>query len=62
MHGSLHLILANESIRARNDAARQARLAASVRGPFTSLAARVAAAHGLPPRAASGTPASLRSG
>ena len=60
MHGSLHLILANESIRTRHAAARKARAAASVRGPFTTLAARVAAAHGLPPRAAPGTPASLR--
>ena len=55
MHGSLHLILANESVRTRHAAAREARLAAAVRGPFTTLAARVAAAHGVPPRAAKGT-------
>jgi hypothetical protein len=60
MHGSLHLILANESIRTRDAAAREARLAASVRGPFSTLAARVVAAHGLPPRAVPGTAASLR--
>ena len=55
MHGSLHMIFATESDRARREAAKQARLAASVRGTFTTLAARVAAAHGLPPRAAPGT-------
>ena len=54
MHGSLHLILADVSNRNRQAAAREARRAASIRGPFTTLAARVAAAHGLPPRAAPG--------
>jgi hypothetical protein len=57
MHGSLHLILADVSNRNRQAQAREARLAASVRGPFTSLAARLAAAHGLPPRGAPGTDA-----
>ena len=55
MHGSLHLIVADVTYRNRQAAAREARRAASVRGAFTSLAARVAAAHGLPPRAAPGT-------
>ena len=55
MHGSLHLILADVTYRNRQAAAREARRAASVRGAFTSLAARVAAAHGLPQRAAPGT-------
>jgi len=52
MHGSLHLILANESLRTRQDAARQARLMDSVRRPFSAVAERVVAAHGIPPRAA----------
>jgi hypothetical protein len=55
MHGSLHLILATESQRSRQAAAGEARLAASLRRPFAAIAARVAAAHGIPPRAAPGT-------
>jgi hypothetical protein len=55
MPGSLHLILADESHRSRQAAARDARLAASLRRPFAAVAARVAAAHGIPPRAAPGT-------
>ena len=57
MHGSLHLILATESDRSRRADAKRARLAASARSrrPLATLAARVAAAHGLPPRAAPGT-------
>ena len=55
MHGSLHLILAHESARSRHAAARKARLAASTRRPFATIAARVVAAHGIPPRAAPGT-------
>jgi hypothetical protein len=51
MHGSLHLILATESERSRQAAGREARLAASIRRPFATVAARVAAAHGIPPRA-----------
>jgi hypothetical protein len=55
MHGSLHLILATESDRSRQAAAKEARLAASFRRPFAAIAAKVAAAHGIPPRAAPGT-------
>jgi hypothetical protein len=61
MHGSLHLILAHESARSRQAAGREARLVASSRRPFAALAGRLAAAHGIPPRAAPGQPvASLR--
>jgi hypothetical protein len=61
MHGSLHLILANESARARNEEAREARRAGSVRRPLAALASRIAAAHGIPPRVAPGqSAASLR--
>jgi hypothetical protein len=61
MHGSLHLILAHESARSRQAAGREARLLASIRGPLAGLAARLAAVHGIPPRAAPGQPAaSLR--
>lgn len=60
MHGSLHLILANESLRVRLDDAREARRSASIRRPFAAIATRVARAHGIPPRAAPGTAASLR--
>jgi len=62
MHGSLHLILANESARSRLAAGREARRVASIRRPLAALAERVAAAHGIPPRAAPGRPtaASLR--
>jgi len=55
MHGSLHVILAHESARVRSTDAREARLAASIRRPFAAIASRVAAAHGVPPRAAPGT-------
>ena len=55
MHGSLHLILATESDRSRRADASQARLVASLRRPLATLASRVAAAHGVPPRAAPGT-------
>jgi hypothetical protein len=60
MHGSLHLIMATESHRARHAAARDARLAASLPSRFATILARVspravAAAHGIPPRAAPGT-------
>jgi len=55
MHGSLHLILAHESARGRQLDAREARRAAAFRRPFAAFAARVAAAHGIPPRAAPGT-------
>ena len=55
MHGSLHLIYATESDRTRRAAAAKARQAASVRRPFAALAGRLAAAHGIPPRAAPGT-------
>ena len=55
MHGSLHLILAHESARVRQSEARDARRAASIRRPFAAFAARVASAHGVPPRAAPGT-------
>jgi hypothetical protein len=54
MHGSLHLILANESARTRQAEAREARLATSIRRPLAALAGRIAAAHGIPPRAAPG--------
>ncbi len=61
MHGSLHLILATESERSRQAEAREARLSASIRRPFASLTGRLAAAHGIPPRAAPGQrAASLR--
>jgi hypothetical protein len=59
MHGSLHLILANESTRARLDDAGRARRLASIRRPVATLATRVARAHGIPPRAHPGTAASL---
>ena len=61
MHSSLHNILAVETTRAREADARKARLAASTRRPFSLLVEWVAAAHGIPPRAAPGQrPASLR--
>lgn len=61
MHGSLHLILANESARTRQTAGREARRAASIRRPLAAIVGRLAAAHGIPPRAAPGqTAASLR--
>ena len=52
MHGSLHLIYATESDRSRRAAAEQARQASKFRRP---LFRAIAAAHGIPPRAASGT-------
>jgi hypothetical protein len=53
MHGSLHMILATEIDRSRRaDAA--ARRARRVRAPLATLAGRLAAAHGIPPRAAPG--------
>jgi hypothetical protein len=51
MHGTLHMILANESARARVDDGISARRAASLRRPLANLAERVARAHGIPPRA-----------
>jgi hypothetical protein len=57
MHGSLQLIMATESDRSRRAAAKQARLATSLRrrSPLTAITRRVVAAHGFPPRAAPGT-------
>jgi hypothetical protein len=55
VHTSLHNILAIETDRNRQTAAREARLLDSVRRPFAAFVARVAAAHGIPPRAAPGT-------
>jgi len=60
MHGSLHLILANESARARVDEGEHARRAASFRSRFSMLGTRIARAHGIPPRAHPGPAASLR--
>ena len=60
MHGSLHLILANEAARVRVDEGNEARRAASFRSAFASLATRVARAHGIPPRAHPEPAASLR--
>ena len=61
MHGSLHLILATESERSRQASAREARLAAAFRRPLAAVTERLAAAHGIPPRAAPGrSAASLR--
>ena len=51
MHGSLHLILANESARARVEEGAKARRLATIRRPLSRFAARVARAHGIPPRA-----------
>jgi hypothetical protein len=51
MHGSLHLILANESVRARVAEGHEARRAHSLRRSLSTLATRVARAHGIPPRA-----------
>jgi hypothetical protein len=55
MHGSLHVILAHESARGRHTSAGEARRVAAVRRPLSALLARVAAAHGIPARAAPGT-------
>jgi len=52
MHGSLHLVLATESDRTRRAAGEQARLASAFRRPVVRM---LAAAHGIPPRAAPGT-------
>jgi hypothetical protein len=61
MHGSLHMILANESVRARIDDAEQAGRSTRMRRSVASLASAVARAHGIPPRAHPGAaPASLR--
>jgi hypothetical protein len=60
MHSSLHNILAVETVRVREADARKARLASSIRRPLAAFATRVARAHGIPPRAAPGQPASLR--
>jgi hypothetical protein len=60
MHGSLHMILANESARTRVEEGTIARRAASIRRPLANLAERVARAHGIPPRAHPGPAASLR--
>jgi hypothetical protein len=60
MHGSLHTILAHESVSVRVEDGTRARRAASVRRPFASITQRVARAHGIPPRAHPGQAASLR--
>ena len=60
MHGSLHLILANESTRTRVAEGRKARRIASLRRPLSDLASKVARAHGIPPRAHPEAAASLR--
>ena len=52
MHGSLHLIYATESDRSRRAQGEQARLASTFRRPLGRM---IAAAHGIPPRAAPGT-------
>ena len=64
MHGSLHLAYATELDRSRRVAGERARLAASIRRPRGSALARLTrravAAHGIPPRAAPGSAATLR--
>jgi hypothetical protein len=60
MHGSLHIILANESVRTRVAEGREARRAHALRGSLSTLATRVARAHGIPPRARPEAAASLR--
>ena len=60
MHGSLHLILANESARARVAEGAEAHRIAKIRRPLGRFAARVAGAHGIPPRAHPEAAASLR--
>jgi hypothetical protein len=55
MHGSLHLIFAHESVRIRQAEAREARRTRSSQRPLASIASKLAAAHGVPPRAAPGT-------
>ena len=60
MHGSLHLILANESARARVEEGVKSRRVATIRRPLVSFGRRVARAHGIPPRAHPGAAASLR--
>ena len=60
MHGSLHLILAQESARVRVAEGHEARRVAALRRPFARLASRVARAHGIPPRAHPEAAASLR--
>jgi hypothetical protein len=51
MHSDLHITMATESARARVEEGTSARRAASLRGPLANLIARVARAHGIPPRA-----------
>ena len=60
MHGSLHLILADESVRTRLAEGDEARRAHSLRRSLSALATRVARAHGIPPRARPEAAASLR--
>jgi len=60
MHGSLHIILANESARVRVAEGAKARRMATIRRPLDRFAARVARAHGIPPRAHPEAAASLR--
>jgi hypothetical protein len=60
MHGSLHLILANESVRTRVAEGNDARRASSLRRALSTLATRVARAHGIPPRARPEAAAALR--
>jgi hypothetical protein len=60
MHGSLHLIFANESARARVEDGTSARRAASFRRPLANIVDRLARAHGIPPRAHPEAAASLR--
>ena len=60
MHGSLHLILAQESARVRVAEGHKARRAAALRRPLARLMSRVARAHGIPPRAHPEAAASLR--
>jgi hypothetical protein len=55
MHGSLHLVLAHESVRVRQAEAHGARRARWARRPLGTIASKLAAAHGVPPRAAPGT-------
>jgi hypothetical protein len=55
MHGSLNLIFAHESVRIRQAEAREARRARSSRRPLAAIASKLAAAHGVPPRAGPGT-------
>jgi hypothetical protein len=60
MHGSLHLIFAQESARIRVAEGKDARRVAKLRRPLARLVSRVARAHGIPPRAHPEAAASLR--